>query len=61
MNDVTTKDLTQREFKVVGTRPPRPEELTKAQEWITTAATPREGAQDLLWVLLNSTEYQTKR
>src|SRR5687768_4299197 len=29
MNDVTTQDLTEREFKVVGTRPPRPDGVDK--------------------------------
>ena len=29
MNDVTTKDLTEREFKVVGTRPLRPDGVDK--------------------------------
>ena len=29
MNDVTTKGLTEREFKVVGTRPPRPDGVDK--------------------------------
>jgi hypothetical protein len=38
-------------------RPPKPEELTKAQGWIASAATPKEGAQDLLWALLNSREF----
>jgi hypothetical protein len=35
-------------------RPPRPEELAKAQSWIAAAPSPREGVQDLLWTLLNS-------
>jgi hypothetical protein len=39
-------------------RPPRPEEVTRALGWIREADTPREGVQDLLWVLLNSREFQ---
>jgi hypothetical protein len=39
-------------------RPPRPAEADKAKEWITTAASPRDGIQDLLWVLVNSREFQ---
>jgi hypothetical protein len=38
-------------------RPPRPEEASKAEVWITSAPTPKDGAQDLLWVLLNSREF----
>src|SRR5262249_9738021 len=45
-------------YLVTLSRPPRPEELVKAQEWIKAAPTPREGVQDLLWVLLNSREFQ---
>jgi CO/xanthine dehydrogenase Mo-binding subunit len=29
MNDITTKGLTEREFKIVGTRPPRPDGVDK--------------------------------
>jgi hypothetical protein len=39
-------------------RPPRPEEAAKAAGWITSAASPRDGIQDLLWVLVNSREFQ---
>jgi hypothetical protein len=44
-------------YLVTLSRPPRPEELKKAQEWIAAAPTPKEGVQDLLWVLLNSREF----
>jgi hypothetical protein len=38
-------------------RLPNPAERDEAQCWIGKAATPKEGAQDLLWVLLNSREF----
>jgi hypothetical protein len=52
-----TPALVEELYLVTLSRPPRPEELAKAQEWISSAGTPREGAQDLLWVLLNSREF----
>src|SRR5262245_30602930 len=45
-------------YLVTLSRPPRPDELTKAKEWLAAAPSVREGAQDLLWVLLNSREFQ---
>jgi hypothetical protein len=44
-------------YLVTLSRPPKPEEMNKAQEWIAAAQTPKEGAQDLLWALLNSREF----
>jgi hypothetical protein len=38
-------------------RPPRPDELARAQEWVGQAPSPKEGVQDLVWVLLNSREF----
>jgi hypothetical protein len=38
-------------------RPPSAQEVDEAQTWIAKAATPKEGLQDLLWVLLNSKEF----
>ncbi len=38
-------------------RPPSAQELTEAQTWIAKAPAPKEGLQDLLWVLLNSREF----
>ena len=45
-------------YLVTLSRRPRGEELQKALGWIAEAPTPREGMQDLLWVLLNSREFQ---
>ncbi len=45
-------------FLVTLSRPPRPEELAKAKEWVARAPSLREGAGDLLWALLNSREFQ---
>jgi hypothetical protein len=44
-------------YLVTLSRPPRPEETAQAEDWIHGAPTPKEGAQDLLWVLLNSREF----
>jgi hypothetical protein len=38
-------------------RLPAPGEIAKAQGWVAAAASSREGAQDLLWALLNSREF----
>ena len=38
-------------------RPPKPEELKKAQNWLAAAPSAREGVQDLFWGLLNSREF----
>jgi hypothetical protein len=44
-------------YLVTLSRPPRPEEVAQARPWLAEAANPREGAQDLLWALLNSREF----
>ena len=44
-------------YLVTLSRPPRPEEVAQARRWLAEAANPREGAQDLLWALLNSREF----
>ncbi|MCE9530646.1 MAG: DUF1553 domain-containing protein, partial [Planctomycetes bacterium] len=38
-------------------RMPKTEEVSKAKNWIASAASPREGLQDLMWTLLNSREF----
>jgi hypothetical protein len=44
-------------YLVTLSRPPLPEESSKAQDWISAAPSTKEGAQDLLWALLNSREF----
>ena len=44
-------------YLVTLSRPPNPQEATKAQQWMADASNVREGAQDLLWALLNSREF----
>jgi len=38
-------------------RPPTPREVSQAKQWIADAGNLKEGAQDLLWALLNSREF----
>jgi hypothetical protein len=38
-------------------RRPRPEEAARARRWLDEAPSPKEGAADLLWVLLNAREF----
>jgi hypothetical protein len=45
-------------YLVTLSRPPRPEEVAKVQGLLANAPSPSEGLQDLLWVLLNSREFQ---
>lgn len=44
-------------YLVTLSRPPQAAELSKAERWVASAKTPRDGLQDLLWVLLNSKEF----
>jgi hypothetical protein len=44
-------------YLVTLSRPPSQDELAKAEGWVKSAPTPREGLQDLLWVLVNSREF----
>jgi len=42
-------------------RLPTKDELTKAEGWVKSAATPADGLQDVLWVLINSREFLFNR
>lgn len=44
-------------YLVTLSRPPSPDELAKATGWVKSAATEKDGLQDLLWVLINSKEF----
>ena len=45
-------------YLVTLSRPPHAEESARAREWVAKAPSVREGLNDLLWVLLNSREFQ---
>jgi hypothetical protein len=48
-------------YLVTLSRPPSADELAKAEGWVKSAPSPREGLQDLLWVLVNSREFLFNR
>jgi hypothetical protein len=52
------KALVDELYLVTLSRLPRPEEVERGLTWLKKAATLREGAQDLLWVLINRREFQ---
>ena len=52
-NDQIVEEL----YLVTLSRVPNQDEIDRAQRFIREAPTPREGLQDLLWVLLNSREF----
>ena len=45
-------------YLVAWGRRPSPDEQKKAEGWVNGAPTARDGLQDLLWVLINSREFQ---
>ncbi|MFO0844831.1 MAG: DUF1549 and DUF1553 domain-containing protein [Gemmataceae bacterium] len=45
-------------YYVTLSRPPRPDELARDVGWLSRAPSARDGAHDLLWVLLNRREFQ---
>jgi hypothetical protein len=51
------REVVQELYLATLSRPPKPEELDKAEQWIAAAPSPKDGVQDLLWVLLNSREF----
>jgi hypothetical protein len=48
-------------YLVTLSRPPRPEEMQRSLAWLRSAPTAGEGAQDLLWALLNSRAFLFNR
>jgi hypothetical protein len=44
-------------YLVALSRPPRADEMERARQWVAGAPSPRDGAQDLLWAILNSREF----
>jgi hypothetical protein len=57
LKDKTPADaLVEELYLATVSRPPRPEEITRARQWMAKSS-PKEGAADLLWVLLNSREF----
>ena len=50
-------DVVRELYLLAFARPPRPAELTTALRLVRAAPTPKEGAEDLLWTLLNSREF----
>jgi hypothetical protein len=50
-------DVVEQLYLVTLSRPPKPDETAKAIDWVRKAPTEREGVQDLLWVLLNRSEF----
>lgn len=48
-------------FLATWSRSPTPDELAKAQGWVKSAPTVKEGLQDLLWVLVNGRDFLFNR
>jgi hypothetical protein len=48
-------------YLVTWSRPPSADEKQKAEGWVKSAPSTKEGLQDLLWVLTNSREFQFNR
>jgi hypothetical protein len=53
----TPNALIEELYLVTLSRPPRPKEMQQARDWLAKAPSLKEGAADLLWVLLNSREF----
>src|SRR5262249_14775398 len=50
-------EIIEERYLVGGSRPPQSREMDWAQKKVAAAPNPKEGVQDLLWVLLNSREF----
>lgn len=55
---IPVSDMIDELYLVTVSRPPTSKEKARAQEWLGQAPSQREGINDLLWVLLNSREFQ---
>jgi Protein of unknown function (DUF1553)/Protein of unknown function (DUF1549)/Bacterial Ig-like domain (group 2) len=53
----SSKAMIEEIYLVTLSRSPHAEEVSKANDWISSAKDEREGLQDLLWTLLNSREF----
>ena len=53
----THEQIVEELYLVTLSRMPSQDEIDRAQRWMREAPTPKEGLQDLLWVLLNSREF----
>ncbi|MBM3980645.1 MAG: DUF1553 domain-containing protein [Planctomycetes bacterium] len=54
---VPTAKAVEELYLVAWGRRPSADEQKKAESWVNSAPTPRDGLQDLLWVLINSREF----
>jgi hypothetical protein len=53
----TTATVIRDLYLVVLSRPPSADEAARAQDWLVKAGNMRDGAQDLMWALINSREF----
>jgi hypothetical protein len=60
-NNTPMPALVEELYLVTLSRRPTPEEVARAQRWVSAAPSVREGTADLLWVLFNSREFQFVR
>lgn len=58
---VSDSDVIHELYVVALGREPLPEEVRLAMSYLSDATTRREGLEDLLWALLNTSEFQSKR
>ena len=48
-------------FLATWSRSPTPDELAKAEGWVKSAPTTKDGLQDLMWVLINGRDFLFNR